>query len=215
MLRSTLSVLGLYNYRPDIFDKFHVPEGVDKDILEPELLAEVAELESLYTDPDILKDLIGAWSNRRLYAWTKLYNTTKLEYDPIYNKDAYYEETENRGLTSKSSLSTTQESETERDLASGDDTTHYTYGFNSTTSQAASMDSSSGTETGTVTEESSGTASGTGSEDEKITRKRREYGNIGVTTSQQMIEAEREVADFDIYQYIITDFKHRFCVLVY
>lgn len=215
MLRSTLSVLGLYNYRPDIFDKFHVPEGVDKDILEPELLAEVAELESLYTDPDILKDLIGAWSNRRLYAWTKLYNTTKLEYDPIYNKDAYYEETENRGLTSKSSLSTTQESETERDLASGDDTTHYTYGFNSSTGQAASLDSSTGTETGTVTEESSGTASGTGSEDEKITRKRREYGNIGVTTSQQMIEAEREVADFDIYQYIITDFKHRFCVLVY
>lgn len=215
MLRSTLSVLGLYNYRPDIFDKFHVPEGVDKDILEPELLAEVAELESLYTDPDILKDLIGAWSNRRLYAWTKLYNTTTLEYDPIYNKDAYYEETEKRGLTSKSSLSTTQESETERDLASSDDTTHYTYGFNSTTSQAASMDSSSGTETGTVTEESSGTASGTGSEDENITRKRREYGNIGVTTSQQMIEAEREVADFDIYQYIITDFKHRFCVLVY
>ena len=90
MLRSTLSVLGLYNYRPDIFDKFHVPEGVDKDILEPELLAEVAELESLYTDPDILKDLIGAWSNRRLYAWTKLYNTTKLEYDPIYNKHPYY-----------------------------------------------------------------------------------------------------------------------------
>ncbi len=48
-----------------------------------------------------------------------------------------------------------------------------------------------------------------------ITRERTEKGNIGVTTTQQMIKEEREVQDFNIYDVIIQDFKHRFCVMVY
>lgn len=199
MLRSKLSVLGIYNYRPDIFDKFKVPNGVEMDILEPELLSEVAELESLYTDPDVLKDLIGAWSRRRMYAWQKLYDTTKLDYNPIWNKDANYEETETRDLDTK----TQQKS----DLSSTGEATRYSYGFNSDQPQPAEKSDSKGKDTGTV--------NGTGSEDETIKRTRREYGNIGVTSTQQLIEAEREVADFDIYHYIITDFKQRFCLLVY
>ena len=79
MIRSKLSILGMYNYRPDIFDNFHLPDGVEKDILEQELLSELAELELLYTDADVLKSLIDAWSARRLYAWTKLYATTQFE----------------------------------------------------------------------------------------------------------------------------------------
>ena len=41
------------------------------------------------------------------------------------------------------------------------------------------------------------------------------HGNIGVTTSQQMIEAQREVAEFCMTEYIINDFIRRFCVMVY
>ena len=41
------------------------------------------------------------------------------------------------------------------------------------------------------------------------------YGNIGVTTTQQMIEAEREVVKFNIVDYIIGSFKKRFCILIY
>lgn len=40
-------------------------------------------------------------------------------------------------------------------------------------------------------------------------------GNIGVTSTQQMIEQERAVVQFDVYQYIIDDIKERFCILVY
>lgn len=43
----------------------------------------------------------------------------------------------------------------------------------------------------------------------------RTHGNIGVTTSQQMIEAERRVSEFNIIDYIIQSFKRRFCILVY
>ena len=40
-------------------------------------------------------------------------------------------------------------------------------------------------------------------------------GNIGVTTSQQMIQQERDVAQYNIVQEIVNDFKRRFCLLVY
>ena len=40
-------------------------------------------------------------------------------------------------------------------------------------------------------------------------------GNIGVTSSQQLIAAEREVADFSTYKYIVESFKKRFCIMVY
>lgn len=40
-------------------------------------------------------------------------------------------------------------------------------------------------------------------------------GNIGVTTSQQMIEQERKVNEFCIYDYITESFKKRFCIMVW
>lgn len=42
-----------------------------------------------------------------------------------------------------------------------------------------------------------------------------ERGNIGVTTTQQMIREEREIAYFNLIDAITDDFKKRFCVLVY
>ena len=41
------------------------------------------------------------------------------------------------------------------------------------------------------------------------------YGNIGVTTTQQMIEAEREVVQFSVIEFIADDFKNEFCISVY
>lgn len=47
------------------------------------------------------------------------------------------------------------------------------------------------------------------------TRTGRTHGNIGVTTSQQMIEDERRVSEFNIIDYITQSFKKRFCIMVY
>lgn len=58
------------------------------------------------------------------------------------------------------------------------------------------------------------TTSGSGSKGvEKV--KSRSYGNIGVTTTQQMIEQERRVAEFNVYNYIITSFRNKFCIELY
>ena len=50
----------------------------------------------------------------------------------------------------------------------------------------------------------------------EVTRESHVSGNIGVTTSQQMAEAEILVsAKLNVYNYIIESFKNRFCLLVY
>ena len=43
----------------------------------------------------------------------------------------------------------------------------------------------------------------------------RRTGNIGVTSSQQLIKEQREVADFSIIRFITESFKKRFCLMVY
>lgn len=49
----------------------------------------------------------------------------------------------------------------------------------------------------------------------ETTHEQSETGNIGVTMTQQMISAEREIAVFNIIDFIINDFKERFCLLIY
>ena len=43
----------------------------------------------------------------------------------------------------------------------------------------------------------------------------RRTGNIGVTATQDLIQKERDVADFSIVRFITESFKKRFCLLVY
>lgn len=41
------------------------------------------------------------------------------------------------------------------------------------------------------------------------------HGNIGVLSTQNMIVQERNISEFDIYEYISNDFKREFCIMVY
>lgn len=40
-------------------------------------------------------------------------------------------------------------------------------------------------------------------------------GNIGVTATQDLIQKERDIADFSIIRFITESFKKRFCLMVY
>lgn len=70
-----------------------------------------------------------------------------------------------------------------------------------------------GTDTRTGTETTSRSRAGTNGRISSTTDV--EQGNIGVTSSQNLIEQERELVKFSIYDFIIQDFKARFCVLLY
>lgn len=182
-MRSTLSILGLYNFRTDIFDNMNLPTGVELDTVRNSILLECAELEVIYPDPDVMKMSIGLWSSIHVGIWEKLNNTTKFEYDPISNYDRN-EEWKDTQETNGQSNSTNKA---------------YVVGFNETT--PAQSD-----ETTSV-----GGFNGSG----ENTRKGRAWGNIGVTTTQQMIEEERRIVQFSVINHIVKEFKARFCLGVY
>ena len=55
----------------------------------------------------------------------------------------------------------------------------------------------------------------TGENDTERIYTQRRTGNIGVTTTQQMLEQERSIAQFNMVEYITDSFKKRFCLMIY
>ena len=222
-MRATLSILGLYQYSPDVFDLFKLPEGVSLDSVRDNILMELAELELIYPSGEFMKTAIGIWSNKQLPVWEKLYATTKLEYNPIHNYDRTEEWTEKETGNRNESRTQSQESNGESSGTvqnSGVDTVkNDVSAFNETaytpkelqTTTLGTENSSSGTakQTTDITDDTDENSS------RNNTRTGRTFGNIGVTTTQQMIEAERDVVKFNIVDYIVEEFKQRFCLLIY
>ena len=66
-----------------------------------------------------------------------------------------------------------------------------------------------GTETGSVSNNENGT------DDYTNTHKARLFGNIGVTTSQQMLQSEFDIARWNMYEHIADLFASEFCIMVY
>ena len=69
--------------------------------------------------------------------------------------------------------------------------------------------------TGTDTMDHTGTIKDETGEEETATHNGRVHGNIGVTTSQQMLQSELDVARFNIVQQITDLFLQEFCIMIY
>lgn len=108
-----LSPLGLYNWDDTIFDLMQIPEALDKDTLIDNLLAETAELEVLYPNPVVFKNLVGVWSAKQIDIWNRLYATTQYEYNPIENYNRYETGSDSgTGRTTHSGTDTTADTTT-------------------------------------------------------------------------------------------------------
>lgn len=218
-LRSTMSVMGLYEYDNTIFDDFAIPEGMDKEVLTGNILMELAELEVVYPNPVVMKTAVRLWSNSCLRVWQQLFDTTQYDYNPLINSDRDTIYTESVTRDTKTDNIETRDigtTGTGQNAANGSDIQSVS-GYNSedftdaekTVTQQDVNTTSETTENGTVSND--------GSEKETVTRQWGEHqeGTIGVITTQDMIEKQRNVVKFNIYDYILTDFKNRFCILVY
>lgn len=85
MRRAFISLLMLLHYDPDLFDGLQLPDVLDKDTFVTELVAETAELEVIYPDPEIMRQLIENWSASRIHTWNKLATVLYEDYDPFIN----------------------------------------------------------------------------------------------------------------------------------
>ena len=204
-MRGQLSILGLYNADNSIFNDMELPvsDHLNKETLVANILSECAELEILYPDPNILKYILKYWSKSRLHTWQELANTMDYEYNPIWNKDVKDVEkikhTKDETTTyTDSASSTTSGTNTNKGVA-----------FNSGSAETREIDESSGNMSSS--DNSTTRDAGTNNEDRELISQ----GNQGVTSTQQLIKEQREVSEFSLYDIIISEFKTRFCLLVY
>ena len=238
-MRATVDLVAMYNYDNTLLDLMQIPDDIDRATLVDNLLMESAEQELLYSNLGFLKQAIGSWSAKQLPIWQHLLETTKYEYNPIWNKDGTVSETETRDLKGSEKVKDETdrvdnltdkntrdfEDKETRDLAGSN--LNSVYGFNSSTAAPANSDESSDTGTDTIEHTGTDTMDHTGRQDidrnlqrdttdtGTVKHERLEQGNIGLTSTQDLISQERQIALFNIMDIIIKDFIKRFCLAVY
>lgn len=219
-MSANLSILGLRTARPNLFDAMRMPDGVDAGRLADYITVECAELEMVYTDADFLHDYLAIWSAVQLPTWQRVARLASTTYEPYENYDRYSSYTDTASNSSSSSSESDGSGHDETDGSTGRDatTTGKVAAFNSSEMEprdesVLDEDDSSHAESDSTSHAEStnhGSSSGTLSHSEHT------HGNIGVTTAQQMGEQELAYAPkINIYDYITTDFKRHFCLLVY
>ena len=230
-MSATVSLLGLKRLNDGILGELVVPDGVDVELVKDNLLAETAELEVIYPDAMFMQAMIGRWSAKELPIWERLYKTTLLEYNPIENYDRMEEWTEAEDTKKNTEADATGTSKTDTDGTSTKESNtdgvindqKYVSAYNEVEFTPTERDNNTQNEknnseqkdVGTVSVKTSAENTTDETGNRNLLRKGRAHGNIGVTTSQQMIEAERDVALYNIIDVIINSFKNRFCLQVY
>lgn len=189
MIGMTMSFIALLHADPTLFDPLTLPDGMDKDTLIQLIITEGAELETAYPHPEVFKTVLSAWSKANQIPWERMWNAENVDYNPLHNYDRVEEFTDT------------------------------STGTNTATSTATNTDKRAGFDAPSVFENHS-QQTGDGSSSNTInasnTRSGTVKGNIGVTTSQQMLESEINLRrNFTTYAVITGQFLERFCLGVY
>ena len=183
-----MTLIGVYeyfnNFNQDLFSDLTLPEGYDKSDFVNSLLLEHGEKCVLYSNPDFLKQAIGAWGRKWFLELSRIYDALTAEYNPLHNYDRFEEWKDNEGRKYSSTVNaghkatdTPNYTLTSENTVSADNSGSYQpENKNVTTTKDKTQDLSETSNSKTTDEES-----------HNFTHNGHLYGNIGVTTSSAMI----------------------------
>lgn len=178
-----------------LFTDYVLDDRIDKEIMNTVIIKELGASRPITTDPDMFKILLDTFFNKYSLNITKLVNTMYLEYNPVHNKDVT--ETEHRHSTG--------------DI---DNTDSYTTGntsegkisaYDVTTYQPKELDTSDTQHSGETTSDIESTV-----DTEKVI-----VGKDGQDSYQSLIEQERRLAEFNIFNWIIKQMRKELFLLIY
>lgn len=199
-----LTTIGLYNYYPSLFDELTFPEGIDRETAINSILARAGEFEVLYSDPEFFKFLIGVWSKKHAWTFARYVQLYETEYNPLDNYDRHeeYEDviTNKNTNVARGNTNTTGSRYDERKVSA----------FDSSVYEPNNKDE----ETSNTNSNTSGVSNSAG--EENIKHDAHLYGNIGVTSSMELFEAQTALLNnHTMYDEIAGLFIDEFCILVY
>ena len=211
-----VTLWGFYQYDKTLFDNIVLPDGIEKENLVAEIMKNSGDLYPYHQVPEYLKRNITYWFTRRLFDFGRIYEALRMDYSPIENydrKENISRDYENSGIDKAST--TLGSTTTSTNIGTNDNENKVSaYNESDYTNREKDIQSHNSTVTNT--------GSGTDTTQTEYGLKRKEvedirvHGNIGVTTSQQMIESEMSLrAKYDIYKIISKEFEREFLVQIY
>ena len=235
----------LYEADNTLFGSMELPAGFDTSETTAFLMLKFNTLETIFKTAAEAKAGIAVWSKAHVGNWLKMWETLEAEYNPIENYSMTEEMKDDETVTeygkttertddlahAKTGTETTAPDLTEEETPDETNTNSGSvYGFDSSdpVPSTESTDTRSGTNTrtttgtSTLTYDTSDTNTGTQTtEDSGSDTQTRNYtltrkGNIGVTTSQQMIESEMLLrCKWNMFEVIAASFQREICVAVW
>lgn len=217
------TLYGMYSYDPTLFDNITIPEGLHKDVLITEIMAECGENEVLYPNIPLLKHMISAFFESHSYKYQKLYETMNYDYEPLENynvtRTRTYTRTENgtdtRDLTRDMKNDTVVDNSSSGTTTTLDDVSAYNSSdYVPSTKSSQTGESTNGgtqniTENGTENESNKHNYSIAETEDSN------EYGDNSARSAMYAIQEQRNIVDFNLYKIIASDFEDELTVPVY
>lgn len=203
MAAAKLTLIGMYQWaklnNDDLFANLSVPAGIDKSKLINTILMNGAEFEVLYGDFEFMKFIIGSWSDKWQRTMEKWVKALSIEYSPLENYDRMEEWTDGKTTSElNSATSSSTGSGSNEDKKSAYDASTYQPYLKSETNSSGSN-----------------TSTGLSSGNEEGKHEGRTHGNIGVTTSQMMLQAELDISKFNLYDEIASLFLTEIVVYTY
>lgn len=210
-------IRALLAWEPTIFDNMQLPEDVTLADVVDHIIYKYGDTPLFTPDPEVIKFYIGRWSTRRLSLWERYKSAIELEYDPIENYDRHEESTRTPNLTRTQGGSYTDSHTGTVTTTDTGDTTDQRAADNSSSWENYDKNNVNLTNTATNNLTDTRTFNGTNEKETGTdTTISRIHGNIGVTTSQQMLTSELDlIPRLDLIDYIADDWHSEFCLSIY
>lgn len=198
-----ITLLGCVEYfelkGEDFFSELNINSYVNKEALIENILYQGGEFPILVASPEYLRYKVGQWCAKWQNAIDKWCEALQIKYDPLNNYDRTEEWT-----TTDDSQGTSHD--VSHSTGSGDTTnTVSAYNVNDFSNDSKDATTSQADTTSDTTMTNSNTN----------VRRGRAFGNVGVTTSQQMLESELNVVEWNLINKITEKFLDEFCIQVY
>lgn len=203
MSSAKITTIGFYNWmqsqNDDLFSKINLPVGIDKDTLIDNILLRAGEFEVVYSNPFFYQNAIGVWSDKHKNTFKKWIDALSIEYNPVENYDRMeeWEDKSNGNSIGETNGNTSLNSINENKVSAFDSDLYQPDSYNSNISN--------GNDNSNTKTNSSNNSKHVG----------RVHGNIGVTTTQQMLESELSLAAWNVYEHITDLFIEEFCIAIY
>lgn len=183
----------------DIFKGMMLPDGINKETFIDTVMLNCGHFEVVYSDADFMESAVTVWGRKWYRTFEKWYQALQIEYNPLDNYDRHEEYTDERNGSSKGNFSNSGTAQTvEENKRSAYDSNIYEPNTK-----------------GTIEGETADKGSNSTENEETIKHKAHLYGNIGVTTSQQMLESELSIAEWNLYEHMADLFKLEFTLPIY